>query len=206
MKQPQPTGHSTASPKGVADIVFRREELLAVFAETNQHMRNAEQKQLTVTGAYFGIVTVVVSLLPRGTTTFQKPSEDSAVLYLFMAIVGCCVFLYQAWCRVWKEHYLRVVWSIAQLWELPDNLVPYWLRESPSVSRMMAFRANVDNTIVYLTFALNSVLVAIAAFQALVLYPTGGGTLMAYGLWALYLLFIGWVHFLMLNKRDVLRA
>lgn len=211
MKQSNPTDHPTdrptASLKGTAEIIaYRREELLAVFTETNEHMRNAEQKQLTVTGAYFGIIAVVVSLLPGGAERVLRPTRENAASYLFMVIVGCCVFLYQAWCRVWKEHYLRVVCDIAQLWELPDNVLPYWLRESPSVSPRLAFRAHVDNTFVYLTFALNSIFVSIVAFQVLALYPAGGGSLMASGLSALYLLFIGWVHLLMLNKRDMLRA
>lgn len=180
--------------------------LLTVFSETNEHMRNAEQKQLTVTGAYFGIVAVVISLLPGGAITLLAARAESALLYLFMTIVGCCVFIYQAWCRVWKEHYLRVVCRIAKTWDLPDEMVPYWLREAPEISKSIAFKANVDNIIVYLTFTLNSSLIALIVYQALALLSLRNSIIAVVLLLSAYASFIVWAHFLMLNRRDALHA
>ena len=131
---------------------------------------------------------------------------ESAFLYLFMAVVGCCVLIYQAWCRVWKEHYLRVVCSIARTWELPDTMLPYWLRKAPEIPNRAAFRANIDNTIVYLTFALNTALVALVAYQVLALLPYGRAVVVAVLLLAAYLSFLVWVYLLMLNRRDALHA
>lgn len=182
------------------------EAQLAVFAETNEHMRNAEQKQLAITGAYFGIVAVVVSLLPGGAITVLTARVGSAFLYLFMSVIGCSVFVYQAWCRVWKEHYLRIVCRIAQTWELPAEMLPYWLRQPPANSRRAAFKPNVDNTMMYLTFALNTLLVGLVAYQVLALLPYPRAVLGVILVVSSYFIFILWVFLLMLNRRDILRA
>jgi len=140
--------------------------LFAVFAQTNEHMRNAEQKQLFVTGGYLAIVAGVLSLLSGHAITILLPRSESALVYTFLALVGCCVFVYQVWCRVWKEHYLDIICRIAQTWSLPRELVPYWLRGLPKSPRRGLRKFNVDNTLVYLTALLNTAIVGLASYQA----------------------------------------
>jgi hypothetical protein len=182
------------------------EAVLAVFSETNEHLRNAEQKQLNITGAYLGMVAVVLSLLPGGAITLLAPRAESAFIYLFMFLVGCCVFLLQAWCRVWKEHYLKVIRQIAQTWLLPPELLPYWLRDIPDSPRKAFFRINIDNTLVYFTFVLNTLLLSLVCHQAVLLLDASLSYSLVLASSCAYALFLFAVHRLIENRRDVLRA
>lgn len=182
------------------------EAVLAVFSETNEHMRNAEQKQLTITGAYLGLVAVVLSLLPTGGVTLLQPRAEGAFVYLFMWFVGCCVFVMQAWCRVWKEHYLQVLRKIAQTWLLPEELLPYWLRHLPDPPAKAFFKINIDNTLVYFTFVLNTTLLGLVGHQSVSLLHAPNGYLVAAGLVCIYVFFLAGVGRLIENRRDVLRA
>lgn len=182
------------------------EAVLAVFSETNEHMRNAEQKQLSITGAYLGVVAVVLSLLPSGGITILAPRAESAYVYLFSSLLGCCVFLLQAWCRVWKEHYLHILQNIAQTWLLPDDLLPYWLRGLPAAPLGAFHRFNVDNVLVYLTFVLNTTLVGLVAFQIVSLLHGPFAYALAVTLFVAYGLFLVGVRRLIENRRDLLRA
>lgn len=182
------------------------EAMLAVFAETNEHMRNAEQKQLSITGAYLGMVAVVLSLLPGGGMTLIAPRPASAWVYLFLLVIGCCVFLLQAWCRVWKEHYLQILKRIAQTWLLPEEYLPYWLRNLPPSPKRAHFKINVDNTLVYFTFLMNTILVGLVVHQAmLLLSPALAYAVLAFVM-ASYVLFLVGVDRLVQNRRDVLEA
>jgi len=182
------------------------EAMLAVFTETNEHMRNAEQKQLNVTGAYLGMVAVVLSLLPGGGMTLIAPRPASAWVYLFLLVVGCCVFVLQAWCRVWKAHYLQILKRIAQTWLLPEEYLPYWLRNLPELPARGFFKINVDNTLVYFTFFLNAILLALVCHQAIALLHTKLAYAAVGVLVAAYGLFLIGVQRLVENRKGVLEA
>jgi hypothetical protein len=186
--------------------VVSPEALRAVFAETNQHLRNAEQKQLTITGGYLGLFTIVLSRFPAENA---KDSDRRLFVWVlaFVTIVGCCVFLLQAWCRVWKEHYLRVVLQIAQSWGLPDHMLPYWLRRDLRKPPDYAvFRANVDNTLMYLTFGMNGAFVILLSKELFPVLDHGLASAVAAGIGALYMMFLWRVHVLVKNRRDLLSA
>jgi len=183
------------------------EACLAVFVQTNEHLRNAEQKQLTVTGAYLGMVALVLSILPARAVTILSPRAESASIYGVMAAVGCCVFLIQAWCRVWKEHYLDIACRIAQTWSLPDRMLPFWLRVIPEWPRRGVFKVlNIDNTLVYLTFVLNTLLVALVCHQLALLLQPGHAYALILGTCGVYGCFLFGVERLIENRRGILRA
>jgi hypothetical protein len=174
--------------------------VLAIFAETNNHLRNAEQKQLTVTGAYLAMVAVAAS---RGAGVF-KAQPEGAVLFLVMIFVGCGVFVVQAWCRVWKEHYLSILNAIAKTWQLDETLLPYWLRDEPALPRRAFMHVNVDNTLVYLTFILNTALVVEVCRQAFGLLVPRAAWVSSAALILMYILLLAGVNKLIRNRRDEL--
>jgi hypothetical protein len=178
--------------------------ILAIFSETNNHLRNAEQKQLTVTGAYLAMVALVASRVAGREVAVFKAQPEGAVLFLVMVLVGCGVFVVQAWCRVWKEHYLAVLNTIAKTWQLPEDLLPYWLRDDPALPRRAFKHVNVDNTLVYLTFILNTALVVEVCRQAFGLLVATAAWLSSVLLILMYILLLAGVNKLIRNRRDEL--
>jgi hypothetical protein len=181
--------------------------LLAVFHKTNEYIRNADQKQLTITGAYLGVVAVVLSVLPGGgAAAMLLPRAQALTIYTFLFIAGCCVYLLQAWCRVWKEHYLVTVARIASTWSTPPNLLPYWLREVPAAQPRPLFRLNVDNTLLYFTFGSNTALLGVVCRQLWFAMPPDYRSVAIAVSAMLYIAFVVGTYRLSQNRRDVLRA
>ena len=170
---------------------YSQDALRAVFLETSAHMRNAEQKQLTVTSAFLTLLGVVLSLVVGGKLSLFKPRIESTGTALLLLTFGSGVLVYQRWCRVWKEQYLKVLYNIAESWTLPHGFLPVWLKTPPQISR-----GNVDNALFYLTRALNVLLLAIVAWHIV----DGLKPLPAYVLTALlgagYVAFLVWVQHL----------
>lgn len=188
------------------DPSLAAEHLLAVFHETNDHMRNAEQKQLTITGLYLAVAAVTVSLMSEDKITILTARPESSIVYTFILVIGCCVYLLQAWCRVWKEHYLDIVNRIAATWALPTSLLPYWLRNNETVQRRFLFKPNVDNTLLYFTFALNTAMAFLLSMQMWALMLPDYRSVAIVGLVALYVTFLVFTYRLSQNRRNVLKA
>lgn len=185
------------------------DEMRAVFAETNQHLRNAEQKQLTITGAYLGMITVALSRFPLEKTRDITQFDQGRVAFVlaFLTVLGCCVFLLQAWCRVWKEHYLKVARRIANTWNLPEQVLPYWLRRDLRKAPDHAiFKANVDNTLMYLTFAMNAALVTLLSRQLLLVLDHSAANIAVAGVCTAYVIILWRIQVLVKNRRDILDA
>jgi hypothetical protein len=183
------------------DAAKSSQAVFAIFAETNNHLRNAEQKQLTVTGAYLAVVAVGA---PRAGAARFKAQPEIAVLFVVMVLVGCGVFVVQAWCRVWKEHYLAILKAIAQTWQVDETLLPYWLRKHSALPRRAFKHVNVDNTLVYLTFILNTALVVGVCRQAFGLLVPLAAWLSSTVLTLMYILLLFGVNKLIRNRRDEL--
>jgi len=49
--------------KSVPHTEIDKDFLLALFQETNDHMRNTEQKYLIITAAYIGLISVLASTI-----------------------------------------------------------------------------------------------------------------------------------------------
>ena len=205
----KPADHPSKQDDAIRFEGCDAEGMRIVFAETNQHLRNAEQKQLTITGAYLAMLTVVVARIP--VEKLEKVDlfgqRRIAAVLAFLAIVGCCVFLLQAWCRVWKEHYLKVARLIAGDWRIPRQALPYWLRhdlrEQPD---HRLFKANVDNTLMYLTFATNAALVTLLCRQLLFVLDRVAADIAISVVFVIYGVFLWRVERLVKNRRDILAA
>ena len=180
--------------------------LLALFHETNEHIRSADQKQTSIAGAYLGLVGLVLSLLPGGVIEILHGTGDGAVVYMFLLIVGCCVSLYQAWCRVWKVHYLATLRHVVKDWPLDDFLLPYWLRTPKGLQRSAWRRLNVDNTLLYFTLFLNTALLILVSYQVWYLLPTDWRTLALGALALAYAWFLFLFYRVSTNNEDNLIA
>lgn len=107
-----------------------KEFLIAVFHETNEHMRNTEQKYLIITAAYLGLASAISSTVVSSVGTASRATLTSHFLLLLM---GSMVYVMQGWYRSWKLHYLNVCQSACahffDVAPIPDEkILPYWLR------------------------------------------------------------------------------
>ena len=179
-------------PRPAGQEEYPQEALRVVFTETNAHLRNAEQKQLTVTSSFLTLLAVVVSLIIGDKVSLFEPGFKSAGTATFLLIFGSGVLVYQRWCRVWKVHYLHVLREIVLTWNLPDTLLPAWLRKE----RKPPVRGNVDNALFYLTAALDILLLAIICRDAIIRFGPLRGSLSTVCLGAAYLAFLLWLQHL----------
>jgi disulfide bond formation protein DsbB len=168
--------------------------LLALFHETNEHIRSADQKQVSTVGAYLAMVGLVLSLLPGRVIKTLHGADEGTFVYLFLFIVGCCSSLYQAWRRVWKVHYLETLREIVKHWTLPQSMLPYWLRQPSDEKRSVWHRLNIDNTFLFFTVFLNTALIVVVGYQAWYLLRTDWrtlalGTLFLVYAWYMFLLY-----------------
>lgn len=171
--------------------------LRAVFAETNQHMRSTEQKYLTLSVAYLGLVAVAMSLIhTKGMAVFD-PSVVNRIVYIMMIFVGSVVYILQRWYRVWKVHYMEICRRIVQRWAIDTELVPYWLRNSPSGRKV-----SIDNALSWFTTAVNLAIVLLLCINiSKDVAHEVGRTILAVGLFAGYVVFLGLLHFWVSDDR-----
>jgi hypothetical protein len=179
---------------------------LALFHETNEHIRSADQKQVSVVGAYLGMIGLVLSLLPGGVIRILYGTRDGALIYLFLFVVGCCVALYQAWCRIWKVHYLETLRELTKDCTLADSVLPYWLRKTTEEEPPAWRRLNIDNTFLYFTVLLNTALFVLVSYQLWYLLRVDWRTLAVAILSLVYAWFIFLLYRVATNHRSNLVA
>jgi hypothetical protein len=174
---------------------------LAMFTEINMHMRNTEQKHLSISLSYVGILTLAMSLLHKDQAKFFEPNFPNLIIYVLIIIVGAAVYALQHWYRIWKIHYMEICYALTEEWRLPENRRPYWLRANAPRRE-----PSVDNILEYFVMVLNAALVLLVCQQVNVLAVTP--TWKTYGpiaIFSFYLLFTFAVHGI-ISRRRVLGA
>jgi hypothetical protein len=137
---------------------------VAIFAEVNEHMRNTEQKQLSISVAFIGVVAVVLSVLPNDNGKLLSPSPMNFFVYTLLGIMGCTVYAIQRWYRAWKEHYMGVARAIVTGWKVSEKLCPCWMI-LPVMEKKRILSPKVDNLSIYFTGVLNTFLVVFGSYR-----------------------------------------
>ena len=127
---------------------------LALFAEMNEHLRSTENKYITISAAYLGLITLISSLSTGEAATIGI-GADILTTYVLMILTGCTVAVLQRWYRRWKSHYLQVCRSIFRNVQVAEDLRPFWLREVRqqgflSADDVLSYFTNLVNTYVVL--------------------------------------------------------
>ncbi len=155
--------------KSVPHTEIDKDFLLALFQETNDHMRNTEQKYLIITAAYIGLISVLASTSNENQLLSNqhsfRPTLFSILTHSFLFVIGSGVYMMQTWYRTWKEHYLNVCVNIRQHFiktETQDNLClfPHWLRKDKPKSKLL-----VDNIMQHLTLFTNAIVAVLIAIE-----------------------------------------
>jgi hypothetical protein len=161
--------NSISDTKSVPHAEIDKDFLIALFQETNDHMRNTEQKYLIITAAYIGLISVLVSTSNENQLVSNqylfKPTRFNILAHSFLFIIGSGVYMMQTWYRTWKEHYLNVCVNIRQYFikiETQDNscLFPHWLRKNKPKSKLL-----VDNFMQHLTLFTNAIVGLLIAIE-----------------------------------------
>ena len=125
---------------------------LALFAEMNEHLRSTENKYMTISAAYLGLITLISSLSTEAAKV--GIGVDILTTYVLMILTGCTVTVLQRWYRQWKAHYLQVCRSIFRHVPIAEDLRPFWLREVRRTSFLSA-----DDVLSYFTNLVNTYVV-----------------------------------------------
>lgn len=125
----------------------KAEELL--FIEVNNHLRNTENKCLTLSISYLGIISLIISIMSAKSNDFFQCSTLNIIIFTILSIIGCIIYMLQKWYRMWKEHYMNIARSIIADSKINDNMLPYWLRSSSKKG------LTVDDSIRYLNGMIN---------------------------------------------------
>ena len=80
--------------------------LLSLFSEINGHIRNTENKYLTISISYLSLVTIISSVI-LNKMILTTININYIVVYILIILIGNCVIILQRWYRIWKEHYLK---------------------------------------------------------------------------------------------------
>ena len=72
----------------------------------NGHIRNIENKYLTISLAYISLVAVVSSVILREMILTAATDINYQIIYGLIILIGWCVIVLQRWYIVWKKHYL----------------------------------------------------------------------------------------------------
>ena len=165
---------------------------IAVFAEINEHMRNTEQKQLSISVAFLGVVAVVLSVLPSSNGKLLNPSPLNFFVYALLAFTGCTVYALQRWYRAWKEHYMGRARDVVAWWGVPKQLCPYWMVHSEAHEGTLNLSFKADNLNVYFTGLLNTFLVAFGSYRWLQWWGYSVTAWASVGLLAIFYLWFLW--------------
>lgn len=79
--------------------------LLSLFSEMNGHIRNTENKYLTISLSYLSLVAIISSVI-LNEMILTAININYIVVYVLIILVGICVIILQQWYRLWKKHYL----------------------------------------------------------------------------------------------------
>lgn len=130
-----------------------------IFNQLNDHLRSSEQKQLQLTTTYLGALfgLLITTLTNSKMEEFFKPSIFKMTINVIFLIFGIAIYVLQRWYRIWKEHYIEVLYSIVEYWEIDIKYRPYWLKNIQYKSNAL----NIDNILYYLTFITNILVLAL---------------------------------------------
>ena len=126
--------------------------LSLLFYEVNNHLRNTENKYITISLSYFGFVSVTSSI------AFQIITKDvnDIIVHVLLVLIGTSVIMLQKWYCFWKEHYLQTskriyskILSVNKI-KIEEELKPYWLRKKKRASKF-----NADYTLLFFTNIVN---------------------------------------------------
>ncbi len=132
-----------------------------VFSEINEHMRNTENKYLTISTSYIGLIAVVISLIySNKNNSIIDYKSQTIIIYSSISIIGCLVYIIQKWYRMWKEHYLDIAQEIISEWEIKNEFLPYWLRKKQENNGL-----SFDHILGYFTWNINLITIVILALN-----------------------------------------
>ena len=131
-----------------------------IFSELNQHIRNTENKYLSISLSYLGLLAIIISIIFNENQTFLTPKPISIAIYTIICFIGCVVYILQKWYRMWKEHYLEVCNSIASTWGIEEKFLPFWLRKN-----MGEVKFCIDHTLGYFTAFINFCMFLLLAYN-----------------------------------------
>lgn len=109
----------------------------------------------TYLGALFGLL--ITTLTNTKEVEFFKPSIFKMTINVVFLMFGMAIYVLQRWYRVWKEHYIEVMYLIVESWKIESKYRPYWLRNIEVKSN----KFNIDNMLYYLTFITNTFVLAL---------------------------------------------
>jgi hypothetical protein len=187
---------------------YPKDEVVCIFTEVNEHLRNTEQKQLNISTVYFGLLAVVVSILPTQGNDLLSPDFANACLYALLLVLGCTVNLIQLWYRLWKEHYIDVCRRIVFAWSIEPKLVPCWMTTlSLQYREVKRISPNIDNTAIYLTTSINFLIVLLLFHQLIQLIAIKIFAFFCALIVVLsYVRFTFWIYSMTSRKQKALKA
>ena len=136
----------------------------------NGHIRNTENKYLTISLAYISLVAVVSSVILRNMIITAATDINYQIVYGLIMLIGWCVIVLQRWYIVWKKHYLircqAIDREITKLCKHSDEcyfasvdttrLKPCWLYNTKSDNNKLLSLFSADNIINILTNVINA--------------------------------------------------
>ena len=144
------------------DIQNYHSYLLSLFSEMNGHIRNTENKYLTISISYLSLVTIISSVI-LNKMILTDMNINYIVVYVLIILIGSCVIALQRWYRIWKEHYLKRCQEIDKIlmgiykrtddnFQISQESKPCWLQDNKNENQLLL---GADSTLYYLTNLVN---------------------------------------------------
>ena len=186
--------------------------LLSLFSEMNGHIRNTENKYLTISISYLSLVTIISSVI-LNKMILTAMNINYIVVYVLIILIGSCVIVLQRWYRIWKEHYLKRCQEIDKILmgiyestqekpSISQELKPCWLQDNNNESQPLL---GVDSTLHYLTNLVNLGVVLKLGYDLFLLSESNLiKFIVPIGIIFVYTLFITIIRFTILpEKKDL---
>ena len=135
------------------------DKLDIIFSEVNEHLRNTENKYISMSSAYIGLIAVIASLIYDSNKGIVTHEKIDVIIYMFISLIGCILYVMQKWFRMWKEHYIDVAQDIAEKWNIENSFLPFWLREKAESE------FSFDNLLGYFTWSITLLTVSLLALN-----------------------------------------
>lgn len=140
-------------------LIVMTELLMLVFQETNAHMRNTEQKHLTISAAFLAATGLAFPVITASKSNSIEQSLSISLALFVLAIFGLIAHGLQEWFTMWKQHYVDVLKAqyvfMSQLDESKNHPIPQYLKTE---TKTIKVTGSADKLLNHVTLALSIVL------------------------------------------------
>ena len=158
------------------DGLEKKDFLLALFNELNEHIRATDDKSVLVGVGFLGffgaIVTILFSKIEINYRNITSAVVQHGLPLYTILFIGVSVSVVQMLYRYWKNHYIKICRDIVSEVKIPDRMMPSWmicntLKKWYKVSLfgIIGFIRSADYWILLITVIINVLIILLVSVQ-----------------------------------------